>query len=65
MNVFNSLLTEKWAVMHNKNDKYYTAKITPQDNFKTQQPIVELFNSEEELLSAYPQLSSHPVEPPF
>ena len=48
----------KWAVGHNNEDVFHVCEVRPQNCFTTGQPFMEVFDSKEELLTAFPYLSS-------
>lgn len=58
--------TTKWVVAHDGAGIYHTSKIETQNCFETGQPYMEVFDSKEALLSAFPNLSGtfHDYEPP-
>ena len=55
--------TTKWVVAHNGNNVYHTAVVEPQNCFATGQPFMEVFDSKEELLTAFPHLSGQFIVP--
>lgn len=55
--------TIKWVVAHNGSDIFHYSVVEPHLCFTTGQPYMEVFNSQEELLSAFPQLSGNFIEP--
>jgi hypothetical protein len=54
--------TAKWVVAHNGNDIFHLSEVQPQNCFATGQPFLEVFNTQEEALIAFPQLSAQFVE---
>jgi hypothetical protein len=54
--------TTKWVLAHNGENIYHTSVVKPQNCFVTGQPFMEIFDSEQELLAAHPNLSSYQVE---
>lgn len=62
MHTLNYPLSTKWVVAHNGEDIYHTSIVEPQNCFATGQPYLEVFDSEEDLLTAFPQLSSNYTE---
>lgn len=59
MNELNYPETTKWVVFHNE-DKYSCCAVEPQNCFATGMPFMEIFNSEEEAKTAYPQAFPEP-----
>lgn len=55
--------TTKWVVAHNGTNTYHFTLVEPHNCFATGQPFMEVFDSQEALLSAFPNLSGHFVEP--
>lgn len=51
--------TSKWVVAHNNSDVFHICEIHPNNCFATGQPFMDVFDTQDELLSAFPQLSSH------
>jgi hypothetical protein len=54
--------TTKWIVAHNGVDIYGPGKVEPQNCFATGQPYLDIFDTKEEAISAYPSLSSSFLE---
>jgi hypothetical protein len=52
----------KWVVAHNSNDVFCLSEVQPQNCFATGQPFMEVFDTQEEALIAFPQLSAQFVE---
>jgi hypothetical protein len=52
-------ITTKWVVAHNNVDVFHVSEVHPNNCFRSGQPFMDVFNTKEELLSAFPQLSSH------
>jgi hypothetical protein len=50
--------TAKWVVAHNGNDIFHFSLVEPQNSFSTGQPFMDIFDSKEELLTTFPNLSS-------
>lgn len=48
--------TTKYVVAHNGNDVFHYKIIEPQNCFASGQPFLEIFDSEEEVKEAFPQL---------
>ena len=51
--------TPKWVVAHNNIDVFHISEVLPSNCFATGQPYMDVFDTQDELLSAFPQLSSH------
>ena len=58
-------ITTKWVVAHNNVDVFHVSEVHPNNCFRSGQPFMDVFNTKEELLSAFPSLSSHFVVPTF
>lgn len=54
--------TTKWVVAHNNNNTFIPGKIEPQNNFATGQPFLDVFDTREAAISAYPSLSAYFIE---
>lgn len=52
----------KWVVAHNNSDIFIPGKVEPQHCLATGQPFLDIFDTKEEAISAYPSLSAHFVE---
>lgn len=48
----------KWVVAHNNKDIFHFSIVEPQHNFSTGQPYMEVFDSVDEVVAAFPQLSA-------
>jgi hypothetical protein len=59
MHTLNYPETTKWAVGHNNEDVFHVSEVQQQNCFTTGQPFMDVFNSKEEMLTAFPHLSSH------
>ena len=57
MNQLNYPETTKWVVAYNNTGIFHTCYVEPQNCFSTGQPFLEIFDTQEELLSAFPNLS--------
>lgn len=55
--------TPKWVVAHNGTDVYHVSLVEPQNCFSSGQPYMDIFDSKEELLVAFPHLSGYFVVP--
>lgn len=62
MPVLNFPETIKWVVAHNNNDTFIPGKVEPQNCFTTGQPFLDVFDTREEAISAYPSLSGYFIE---
>jgi hypothetical protein len=51
--------TSKWIVAHNNIDVFHVSEVHPNNCFATGQPYMDVFDTKDELLSAFPQLTSH------
>jgi len=60
MNELNYPETTKYIVAHNNIDVFHYVVVEPQNCFTTGQPFMEIFNTEEELLEKFPNLSDQP-----
>jgi hypothetical protein len=58
MHTLNNPETTKWVVGHNNEDIFHVGEVQPQNCFSTGQPFMEVFDSKEELLNSFPQLST-------
>jgi hypothetical protein len=50
--------TTKWVVAHNNNDIFHPCFVESQNCFETGQPFLDVFDSKEDLITAFPHLSS-------
>lgn len=55
--------TTKWVVAHNNVDVFHYSEVQPQNCFSSGQPNMDIFDSKEEMLTAFPQLSVYFVDP--
>ena len=55
--------TTKWVVAHNGSDIFHYSEVGPQNCLATGQPFMEVFDSKEALLSAFPNLSGDVLLP--
>ena len=58
MHEINNPETTKHVVAHNGNDVYHYCVVESQNYFRTGQPYMEIFDSEEEAKKAFPQCFS-------
>jgi hypothetical protein len=49
--------TTKWVVAHNNDDVFHVSEVKPNNCILTGQPFMEVFDSKEEMLTSFPQLS--------
>jgi len=59
MHTLNYPETTKWVVAHNNTDVYHVSEVHSQNCFITGQPFINIFESKEDLLNTFPQLSAH------
>jgi hypothetical protein len=50
--------TTKWVVAHNNIDIFHVSEVQPQNCFTTGQPYMDVFDTKEDLLTAFPDLTS-------
>jgi len=62
MQTLNYPSTTKWVVAHNGSDVFHVSEVQPQQSFSTGQPLMEVFDSKEDLLTAFPNLSNYFAE---
>lgn len=58
MHTLNYPETTKWVVAHNNDDIFHVSKVKPNNCLLTGQPFMEVFDSEDEMLIRFPQLSN-------
>jgi hypothetical protein len=58
MHTLNYPETTKWVVAHNNDNVYHVSEVQSQNCFTTGQPFMDVFDSIEDLLTSYPNLSS-------
>lgn len=54
--------TTKWVVAHDNMNTRIPGKVEPQNCFTTGQPFLDVFDTREDAISAYPGLSAHFIE---
>jgi hypothetical protein len=58
MNKFEFPETTKWVVVHNNEDIFQALIVEPNTGLQTGQPYIEVFDSAENAITAFPQLST-------
>jgi hypothetical protein len=59
MHTLNYPETTKWVVAHNNDNVFHVSEVKPNNCLLTGEPFMEVFDSKEEMLTSFPQLSSN------
>lgn len=59
MHTLNYPETTKWVVSHNNDNVFHVSEVKPNNCLLTGQPFMEVFDSREEMLIRFPQLSNN------
>lgn len=62
MHTLNYPLSTKWVVAHNNDNVFHVSIVEPQNCFTTGQPFMEVFDTKEEILSMFPNLSTQLID---